>query len=60
MRDPLYPILTDKHLHAIDRRHTIIMGAVQDCIAHLGADVVVVESWSHTQGRGSVQQGQQQ
>lgn len=44
-RDPVYPILTKNHLEAMDRRHTIIVKAVELCIKKHGRDTVIVSSW---------------
>ena len=32
-RDPLYPILTDKHLAALDRRVVALLKIVSDCVS---------------------------
>ena len=44
-RDPMYPILTREHLEAVDRRHSILIHAIQQCIHQYGRDTVVVSSW---------------
>ena len=44
-RDPLYPILTQPHLNAIDRRLSIIMAAIEKCITWQSVNTVVVDSW---------------
>jgi len=41
----MYPILTQDHLAAIDRRHSIVMKAVKLCIQKHGRATVIVSSW---------------
>lgn len=44
--DPLYPILTQDHLEALDRRHRVILGTIQHCIDKHSEDNVLVDHWS--------------
>ncbi len=44
-RDPVYPILTQEHLTAIDRRLSIVIHTVHQCIQSLSRDTVIVSSW---------------
>ena len=45
-RDPLWPILTQDHLRAIDRRLKTIMQVVDGCIKKHGKDETIVDTWS--------------
>ncbi|KAG8555452.1 hypothetical protein GDO81_017705 [Engystomops pustulosus] len=41
--DPIYPVLSEAHLEALERRLQGIIGTVQQCIDQFGTDVVMVE-----------------
>lgn len=43
-RDPLYPILTQDNLVAIDRRHRLTIDHVMKCIAQYGNSTVIVDT----------------
>ena len=40
--DPIYPILTQAHLDAIDRRHHTLINVINECIKELGASSVII------------------
>ena len=44
-RDALYPILSQDHLTAIDRRLNKVLAAVRQCIDSQGKDTVIVDDW---------------
>lgn len=37
--DVLYPLLTDQHLRAIERRLLLVYGAVEYCMGRFGDDI---------------------
>ena len=41
-RDPLYPILTTANLNAVDRRHSILIKEVEECIKSRGREKALV------------------
>ncbi len=43
--DLLYPILTEDHLKAIDRRHRIILQEINQCVDKLSPEIVLVDHW---------------
>ena len=44
-QDPVYPILTTKHLQAVDRRLNKIMETVRYCIKQHGETTVLFNKW---------------
>ena len=48
-RDPISPVLEDKHLLALDRRLAAVLGVVRDCIGSVGTveDVIMATDDSY-------------
>ena len=49
--DPLYPILTEPHLLALDRRLQKVLKAVQRCVRRLGEDEVITKDFIESTAR---------
>ena len=43
--DFLYPVLSNDHLHAIDRRHATILDEIDKCIEKHGKGKVIFDKW---------------
>ncbi|TRY88615.1 hypothetical protein DNTS_028836 [Danionella cerebrum] len=41
-RDALIPILTEPHLHALDRRLKTVIGAAEECVQRFGEEQVII------------------
>ena len=41
--DPVTPVLSDRHLDALDRRLKVILGHIEKCVGEVGPEVIVMD-----------------